>query len=169
MYLHLSHELQQQILEHARADYPHEACGLLAGSDHRVERVIPVENVAEDPRHGYMIGRDAFNEHLPALGDLRIIGFYHSHPTGDITPSPTDIRDALPDVIYVIASRDRLAAWRMDRGRVYAVEIYADSVPKQDETLTYQQKAAIIFSMMMALAILIVLSLALLPPAPELP
>lgn len=171
MYLHISHELKQQITSHAHADYPHEVCGILAGTGHVVECVIPVENSAADPKHSFLIGRDALNQHLPTLNGLQVLGFYHSHPTGNITPSPTDIRDTVLDTLHVIAdTKGHLAAWQIQRGRVYSVEIISGEVPaKQDEPLTRQQKMAIILSVIFALSILIILSLALLPPAPELP
>ncbi|GAB4341254.1 MAG: hypothetical protein Kow00117_21260 [Phototrophicales bacterium] len=169
MCLYISHELQQQILTHAHADYPNEACGLLVGVGNQVKRVIPVKNIATDPKHNYLIGRDVLNHYIPTLDGLRIIGFYHSHPSDDITPSPSDIKQAMPNVIYVIASRRKLSAWKFDRGRVYAIQICNDNLLQHDVQLSRAQKLAVIWGALLSLMILVLLSISLLPPAPVLP
>jgi proteasome lid subunit RPN8/RPN11 len=36
-------------IEHARSAWPAEICGLFGGRDHRLERAVPVANIAEPP------------------------------------------------------------------------------------------------------------------------
>jgi proteasome lid subunit RPN8/RPN11 len=46
--------------------------------------------------------------------ELEILGVYHSHPIGPVTPSPTDIREAnYPSWVYVILGFSRAGAPRM--------------------------------------------------------
>jgi proteasome lid subunit RPN8/RPN11 len=92
-------EMRQQAAEEA----PLEACGLLAGNDGQVARVLPMRNAARsavrfllDPRQQL----DAF-QMLDEQG-LELIGIYHSHPAGPPTPSSTDVAEAAYPVVNVI-------------------------------------------------------------------
>jgi proteasome lid subunit RPN8/RPN11 len=99
------------VLDHARADAPREACGVLVGQrdgdERRVEAVRRVPNVADAPRVTYELDPEAtmavFDE-AEATG-REVVGFYHSHPAGPSTPSATDREQASwPDYAYVVAS-----------------------------------------------------------------
>jgi proteasome lid subunit RPN8/RPN11 len=92
-------EMQQQVAVEA----PLEACGLLAGSEGQVARVLPMRNAARsavrfvlDPRQQL----EAF-QMLDAQA-LELIGIYHSHPAGPPTPSATDVAEAAYPVVNVI-------------------------------------------------------------------
>ncbi|NBH97837.1 M67 family peptidase [Anaerotruncus sp. 1XD22-93] len=87
----------EEMISYAREKLPHEACGLIAGSDHGDERVI--EKVY------YLTNIDASNEHfslepkeqLQAVKDMRArglkpIGNWHSHPESPSRPSQEDKR-----------------------------------------------------------------------------
>ena len=91
---------------HVQAHVPLEACGLLAGKNNRVEKVLLIENQAKsrvkfrmDPKEQL----EAFNW-IDANG-LDLIGTFHSHPAGPETVSATDIAEAAYDVIQIIWSR----------------------------------------------------------------
>lgn len=84
---------------------PIEACGLLAGKNDRVEKVLPVWNQAQSPVRYVM---DPY-EQLKAFNwieshDLDLLGIFHSHPTGPETASVTDIAEAAYEVVYLIWS-----------------------------------------------------------------
>lgn len=50
-------------------------------------------------------------------GGPKIIGYYHSHPTGCPSPSPTDQAMAARDgKIWAIIGRDEIKFWRDDPG-----------------------------------------------------
>ena len=106
-----------------------------------------------------------------------LIGFYHSHPHSEPIPSRTDQQQAWLDqaVIHLIVglkhAEPRMAVWRFDHGRVFPVEIHIGEHPPNIEqsSLSNAQKASIIVSAAIALALLLAISLYLLPPAPPIP
>jgi len=109
--LALSRSAYDEILDHARADAPREACGVLVGErdddERRVEAVRQVPNVAPAPRVTDELGPEAtmavFDE--AEATDRDVVGFYHSHPAGPSHPSETDTEQASwPDYVYVVAS-----------------------------------------------------------------
>jgi len=104
--LTLNKEHWQQMLQHVDSNIPLEACGLLAGTDNRVKKVIEVRNQAQSPMRFLM---DPY-EQLKAFdwiesNGLDLIGIFHSHPAGPETASATDIAEAAYEVVHVIWSR----------------------------------------------------------------
>jgi len=94
------------MLHHVDSHIPLEACGLLAGTDNRVEKVIEVRNQAQSPVRFVM---DPY-EQLKACdwiesNGLDLLGIFHSHPAGPETASATDIAEAAYEVVHVIWSR----------------------------------------------------------------
>ena len=96
--------MRTQVQTHA----PHEACGLLAGKNNRVEKILLIENQAKsrvkfrmDPKEQLQ----AFNW-IDSNG-LSLVGIFHSHPAGPETVSATDIEEAAYDVIQIIWSRTK--------------------------------------------------------------
>jgi proteasome lid subunit RPN8/RPN11 len=92
---------------HVREEAPREACGLLAGRDGAVTRVIRCANVHPTPTTRYVIDPreqlKAFRS-IDAAGE-ELIGIYHSHPVSQPYPSPTDRAEAhYPDAVYVLVS-----------------------------------------------------------------
>jgi len=88
------------------AEAPIEACGLLAGIQDEVQRVVPVPNALHSAtryRFGPYEQLAAF-EQIEQSG-LEILAIYHSHPKGPPHPSPTDIDEASYPVVYVIWSQ----------------------------------------------------------------
>jgi proteasome lid subunit RPN8/RPN11 len=103
------HEMLAHVTRHA----PLEACGLLAGKNDRVEKVLPVRNQAQSPVRFVM---EPY-EQLQALNwidsqSLDLIGIFHSHPTGPETVSATDIEEAAYEVVHIILSHSD-KAWKM--------------------------------------------------------
>jgi proteasome lid subunit RPN8/RPN11 len=101
--LRLTAPVREELLAHARAASPAEACGVLVGtrgdaSDRpdAVREVRRVDNVAAGPRSRYELDPEATLaaiERVEAAGD-DLVGFYHSHPHGLAEPSATDRRRA---------------------------------------------------------------------------
>lgn len=91
--------------------FPQEACGLLVGHWQPDRLVVtgfePSPNRAEKPGDGFEIdtGLQATLQRSLRTTEDQIIGVWHSHPSGD--PSPSDI-DSLaafdPDFLWVITS-----------------------------------------------------------------
>ena len=109
--LHLPDELAARILVAAASAYPNEACGLIEGADisdgWRAVAVHEAKNIAEDPRHRFLIDPQAQFDLMRRLRDSpsRIIGCFHSHPDGRAEPSATDRAEAYEsDFLYAIAA-----------------------------------------------------------------
>lgn len=107
MELILSQAQFRQILKHARAEAPNEACGLLAGREGYVTQILPATNVAENPRVGYLMDPHDQIRYFQAIEEqgLDLLGIYHSHPVSPAYPSPTDLSMAYyPEAVYAIVS-----------------------------------------------------------------
>jgi [CysO sulfur-carrier protein]-S-L-cysteine hydrolase len=104
----ISKEQWQEMLDYVEQNAPLESCGLLAGKNDRVEKVIFVRNQAQSPVRFVMDPHQqlqAFNW-IESVG-LDLLGIFHSHPTGLETASATDLAEAAYDVVHLIWSRNR--------------------------------------------------------------
>lgn len=93
---------------------PLEACGLLFGSD-GVERASITANVSHDPAQRFEIDPAALIAALRTErgGGEQVIGYWHSHPSGDANPSATDAAMAAADgKLWVIVAGETMTAWR---------------------------------------------------------
>lgn len=99
------------IAAHARADQPHECCGLLIGTGNLIVEAVATPNVAADPVRRFEIPPV---EHIrqmrrcrtfsAATGRLHdVVGAYHSHPRSAPAPSSTDLEQAFGEFMYLIA------------------------------------------------------------------
>ena len=109
--------VREALLEHARAEEPNEACGLLLVRDGRAERYEPGRNAAASP---YRFELDVD----PEVWFLEDEGFelavFHSHLSSPARPSRTDVEniglwEGRPYVILSVRTGE-LAAFRI-RGR----------------------------------------------------
>jgi desampylase len=115
MVLHISSELHRRLLAEAAATPHVEVCGLLIGTD-RIERIIPTENVADDPAIAFEINPAALFAAIreDRGGNGRVLGYYHSHPAGPPTPSLRDQAQAMADGrAWIIIGDGQLTAWRL--------------------------------------------------------
>ena len=99
----------EEIVAHARAALPNEACGVIAGTDGSPARVYPMRNAEESP----VVYRFDGQEHGDVMKELGETGweplaFFHSHVRTEAYPSPTDVAQA-PDPAwhFVIVSLKR--------------------------------------------------------------
>ena len=98
--------LRDEIVAHARAGLPNEACGILAGLDGRAERFFPAMPDEPSPYYYRIESRDQIRI-MNAIDEagLDLIGIYHSHTSSPAFPSRTDAEQAFwPDAVYVIVS-----------------------------------------------------------------
>lgn len=94
-----------------RAD---EVCGLLLGRGDIIETALAAENVAPDPaRHFELDPAVLLGAHRAARGgSARVIGHYHSHPSGVAVPSVTDAACAAPDgSLWLIVAAGSARLW----------------------------------------------------------
>jgi proteasome lid subunit RPN8/RPN11 len=111
--------------QHADAEAPNEACGLLAFRDGVAERYLPAENEAASPYRFQL--KPASPQDFFLEDEGYELAVFHSHPTDKAEPSRTDVEnigqwEGRP---YLILSRPSggLRAWRITGGRAEELEI----------------------------------------------
>jgi proteasome lid subunit RPN8/RPN11 len=108
-------DMYDDMLRYVAEHVPLEACGLLAGKQGWVEKVIPVRNQAQSPVRFVMDPYEQLQafEWIDSHG-LELVGIFHSHPAGPETVSETDIREAAYEVVHLIWSRvDGDRTWKL--------------------------------------------------------
>jgi proteasome lid subunit RPN8/RPN11 len=112
-------EVRSALVEHAEAERPNEACGLIVLRDGVAERYVRGENAAESP-YRFDLRTD------PTVWFLEDEGYelavFHSHLSSPPHPSRTDVEniglwEGRPYVILNLQSGE-LAAWRIEDGAV---------------------------------------------------
>ena len=130
----LSAELVQALVDHARAEDPNEACGLIIGDRSAADggvplRFEPTRNKAASP-YRYEIHPDDLLRLTISTDDADEVfwGIVHSHVRSPAYPSPTDLGLAFyPDALYILVSladdEPALGAFRIVDGAIHPVEI----------------------------------------------
>ncbi|WP_349514390.1 M67 family metallopeptidase [Erythrobacter sp. NFXS35] len=110
----------------AAAAHPREACGILLGEDGRITEARETRNIHPSPHTHFEIDPQALiDAHRAArAGGPQVIGYFHSHPTGEPVPSSTDRAMAAGDGrVWAIIAADEVRFWRDGGG--YAGEGFA--------------------------------------------
>jgi proteasome lid subunit RPN8/RPN11 len=117
--------VRDQLAEHARAEAPNEACGLVAFRDGVAERYLPGENELASPFRFRLKPGDPMDFFLEDEGyELAV---FHSHPTDSAVPSRTDLAnvglwEGRPYFILALPTGE-LRGWRIENGRVDELEL----------------------------------------------
>jgi proteasome lid subunit RPN8/RPN11 len=130
----LSAELLEAIVEHARAEDPIEACGLVIGDrppadGGRALRFEPARNRAASPYRYEIHPDDLLRLTLETEdADETFWAIVHSHVRSPAYPSPTDLGLAFyPDALYLLVSlaapEPSFGAYRIVDGAIYPVEL----------------------------------------------
>jgi proteasome lid subunit RPN8/RPN11 len=106
--LTITRALHDAIVDHARADHPDEACGVVAGpaGTGRPERFIPMLNAARSPTFYEFDSGDLLKlyREMDDLDEEPVV-VYHSHTATEAYPSRTDVSYASePGAHYVLVS-----------------------------------------------------------------
>jgi proteasome lid subunit RPN8/RPN11 len=134
-------EIRRAVVAHARAEYPNEACGLIAGTaaaaaGGSATRWYAARNRAASPLR-YEIDPDDLLRVVLAIDDVgeSIWAIVHSHVRSPARPSPTDVGLAFyPDALYLLVSLsaaeadpvtgvESVRAWRIVDGQVFEVAL----------------------------------------------
>ena len=119
--------LADELLAHARAELPNEACGLLAGdlAAGTADAYHPARNADASP-YVYSVHPDDLVRIVLGIedGGQDLVAIFHSHTHTPAVPSPTDRRQARYPVVYLVASlsdpeaspAESLRAWRIEDG-----------------------------------------------------
>ena len=106
--LTITRALHDAIVDHARADHPDEACGVVAGpvGTGRPERFIPMLNAARSPTFYEFDSGDLLKLYREMDDrDEDPVVVYHSHTATEAYPSRTDVSYASePNAHYVLVS-----------------------------------------------------------------
>jgi len=128
--LRLPEAMATEMIDHAQAEYPKEACGIVGG-DGRARKLYRLTNVDPDPVMRY--GADpkelkrAQDEIYDKDWDIFVI--YHSHTHSPAFPSATDVERAFyPEASYVLVSlqdrqRPDLRAFRIIEGKITEMSV----------------------------------------------
>lgn len=124
----LPRPIAEELLAHARAELPNEACGLLSGSlaTGLAASFHPARNAEASPLrynvHPEDLVRITFA--IEEAGE-ELVAIFHSHTLSPAVPSATDLRAAMyPDPFYLLASladagaspEHALRAWQIAGG-----------------------------------------------------
>ena len=111
--------VRSALVEHAEAESPNEACGVVVLRDGEAERYIPGRNLSESPyRYELEVPPDTW--FLEDEGyDLAV---FHSHVSSPPRPSRTDVEniglwEGKPYLILSLHTGE-LAGWRIADGRI---------------------------------------------------
>ena len=123
--LALPASVADELMRHARAELPNEACGLLSGSlaGGRATAFRPARNVEASPLR-YNVHPEDLVRITFAIEEAGedLVAIFHSHTRSAAVPSATDRRSAMyPDAFYLLASladadappTSALRAWRI--------------------------------------------------------
>lgn len=101
-------KIYEDMIAHAKEDFPLECCGILGGKDkdNEITNSYRIKNIDEskvtylmDPKEQIKVFKDMRTN----LIELKAI--YHSHPNHPAYPSQTDVRLAYyPEAVYIIIS-----------------------------------------------------------------
>ncbi|MEO8639598.1 MAG: M67 family metallopeptidase [Chloroflexota bacterium] len=133
--LALPPSVADELMRHARAELPNEACGLLSGppGSGRATRFHPARNAEASPLR-YNVHPEDLVRITFAIEDTgeELVAIFHSHTRSAAVPSPTDRRTAMyADPFYLVASladpdataASALRAWRIARGETKEVPL----------------------------------------------
>ena len=111
--------IRRVLAEHADAEAPNEACGLVAFRDGVADRYLPGRNAAVSP---YRFELDVDPENWFLEDEGYELAVFHSHVSSPPRPSRTDVENiglwaGRPYLIYTLRTGE-LAGWRIENGRI---------------------------------------------------
>ena len=95
----ISEELLQAILDGARRLYPKEMILLLRGEKTKTDLVV--SELLVPPLATYGRGFAGIRVHMLPM-DFSIVGTVHSHPSGNVAPSPADLNHFFGSILMIV-------------------------------------------------------------------
>ena len=122
----ISGSVREDLVEHAKAESPNEACGLVVVRDGVAERYVRGRNAAASP---YRFELDVPPETWFLEDDGYELAVFHSHLSSPPRPSRTDVENVglwagRPYLIYTVRTGE-LAAWRIVDGAIEPLPLTA--------------------------------------------
>jgi proteasome lid subunit RPN8/RPN11 len=130
--VHISRQIQEELIAHAREEAPNECCGLIGGSDGVARTVYRARNAEASPLRYNLDPQDQFRimTEMDERGE-ELSAIYHSHTASPAYPSQTDINlAAYPEALYLIVSladgEEPLRGYRITEGEVSEVDLVVE-------------------------------------------
>ena len=131
--LRIPRSLFESIKSHAIDTFPNECCGFFFGSTDDAITLSEVQSVknsktGDQSRRFEIDPIDYMKAERYALeNDLELLGIYHSHPNHPAIPSEHDLKQAFPDLSYIIISIkdgefDDIRSWRLNEDKQFEEE-----------------------------------------------
>ena len=119
--------VRDELVAHAQAESPNEACGIVVSKNGVAERYIAGRNAAASP---YRFELDVPPETWFLEDDGYELAVFHSHLSSPPRPSRTDVENVglwagRPYLIYTVRTRE-LAGWRISSDSIEPLELTAD-------------------------------------------
>jgi [CysO sulfur-carrier protein]-S-L-cysteine hydrolase len=117
-------EVRAALEQHARAEQPNEACGLVVLRNGEAERYLPARNAAASP---YRFELDTEPENWFLEDEGYELAVFHSHISSPPRPSRTDVEniglwEGRPYLILSLGTGE-LAAFTIEGGRISELEL----------------------------------------------
>lgn len=104
-------EVFDAIAAHTRRESPRECCGLLIGNEQEIVEAVATANMAAEPLRHYEVSPVDYLAQIRRCRErttrggtaVNVVGAYHSHPRSAPEPSPTDLEQAFPEFLFIIA------------------------------------------------------------------
>ena len=120
----------QEMVGHAKREWPLECCGILGGKDKTIQKSFELQNTEKSPVLYSMSPREqmkVFEE--MEKESMKMVAIYHSHPHTIPFPSETDVKLTFyPDVSSIIISlkeeeNPMVKAFQIGKEAIYVEEI----------------------------------------------
>jgi [CysO sulfur-carrier protein]-S-L-cysteine hydrolase len=120
----------QEMVDHAKREWPLECCGILGGNDKTVQKSFEFQNTEKSPVLYSMSPLEqmkVFEE--MEKESMKMVAIYHSHPHTIPFPSETDVKLTFyPDVSSIIISLKEeenpvVKAFQIGKEAIYVEEI----------------------------------------------
>jgi proteasome lid subunit RPN8/RPN11 len=124
-------ELYDEIVDHARVEFPNECCGIVAAQDGVAVKVFKATNIYASPMRYEIAPLEILDiqDQIDAQG-WNFEAIYHSHTRSPAEPSQTDINQAglLSETVFLIVSlmnaeKPDLRGYRIADGKANEVEL----------------------------------------------
>lgn len=149
----ISSAVADEVMAHARAELPNEACGLLSGIGGGAARFHPARNIEASP-FGFEMDAGDLLRILAGMerAGQELVAIVHSHPRSPAVPSARDIAESHYPVIQLIVSlsdarataREALRGWRIEDGIASEVSLLVepDQQPLADRSTSEPARAS---------------------------
>jgi len=121
----------EEIIEHAKQEYPKEACGILVKKKNCIE-IYKMKNISENPTNCYLTDPEEQFALFKKLEEENneIFAIYHSHTHIDAYPSARDIELAFyPNALHIIIS---LKNFQRPEIRMFKIYYNSEKLTKED-------------------------------------